>query len=133
MKPEFPPPIIDPCPLSWDGMKGDGKRRFCKHCQLHVHNLSHMTSRERRALLSSTSHVCVTYAVDEGGALSTRARGRWLAGFFSRIRTAAVARVATILPLAASHANRLVMGACSDERRRIPDTRPRPYRATPAP
>jgi len=110
MKPEIPPVITDPCPLKWDGMKGDDKRRFCEHCQLHVHNLSRMNARERRAVLSSKGHVCVTYAMDENGALITQARHHWLFGFFSRFRTTALALAATVLPLGTSCTQRFVMG-----------------------
>jgi hypothetical protein len=110
MKPEIPPTIVDPCPLAWNGMQGDDKRRFCEHCQLHVHNLSQMNARERQRLLGSEAHLCVTYAVDEKGALVEQARRFWISRFFARFRTAALALVAAILPLGTACANRQVMG-----------------------
>jgi len=34
--------IANPCPASWDTMRGDERVRFCDQCQLHVYNLSEM-------------------------------------------------------------------------------------------
>jgi hypothetical protein len=110
MKLEIPPAIVDPCPLKWQGMKGDDKHRFCEHCQLHVHNLSQMNARERRTLLTSDKELCVTYAVDEKGLLIETARRHWLLGFFSHIRATTLALAAAFLPLGTSCANRLIMG-----------------------
>ena len=110
MKPEVPPAIVDPCPLSWNGMEGGARRRFCDQCQLHVHNLSEMDDRERKTLFASGGHVCVTYFVDAAGQMITRARRHWLSGFFPRMRTAAFALLASILPLGTSCAARQVMG-----------------------
>ena len=35
--------IPDPCPVDWNDMRGDERVRFCRHCALHVYNLSAMT------------------------------------------------------------------------------------------
>lgn len=43
--------IAAPCPMKWEDMAGDDKRRFCHHCQLHVHNFSAMTEDEAENLL----------------------------------------------------------------------------------
>ncbi|HSQ56863.1 MAG TPA: hypothetical protein VLM40_14065 [Gemmata sp.] len=40
------------CPVSWDEMEGDERRRFCKNCQQPVHDITALTSSEARALLS---------------------------------------------------------------------------------
>lgn len=62
MNSRFVPKIDKPCPANWEAMEGDEKRRFCEHCKLHVHNLSAMTEREQREVLSSKSgHKCVSY------------------------------------------------------------------------
>jgi hypothetical protein len=110
VKPEIPPAIVDPCPLSWNGMEGGDRRRFCEQCQLHVHNLSEMNDRERKTLLTTGGHVCVTYFVDAAGHMITRARHHWLSGFLLRTRTAAFALLASILPLGTSCAARQLMG-----------------------
>lgn len=62
MKTHYVPLINKPCPVSWDTMQGDEKRRFCQHCQLHVHNLSAMTTDEQVAVLKAPGdRKCVTY------------------------------------------------------------------------
>jgi hypothetical protein len=106
MKSEIPPAIVEPCPLSWNGMEGGDKQRFCEQCQLHVYNLSEMTARERSKLLASDEKLCVTYLADNNGALIERARTHWLLGFFSRARIALLALIATIIPLGTGCASR---------------------------
>lgn len=65
MNSRFVPKIEKPCPANWDEMQGDEKRRFCEHCQLHVHNLSAMTAKEQMTLLESRSdRVCVSYVAN---------------------------------------------------------------------
>lgn len=62
MKPQFAPSIEKPCPVKWESMVGDEKRRYCEHCQLHVHNLSAMTTAERNEVLApSPEHKCISY------------------------------------------------------------------------
>jgi hypothetical protein len=62
MKPNLVPLIERPCPVKWESMVGDEKRRYCEHCQLHVHNLSAMTASERSEVLAPGSeHKCISY------------------------------------------------------------------------
>ena len=62
MNSKFVPAIQKPCPANWNAMPGDEKRRFCEHCQLHVHNLSEMTTHEQVTLMKSPGErKCVTY------------------------------------------------------------------------
>ncbi len=62
MRSTYVPAIQKPCPASWEGMQGDEKRRFCEHCQLHVHNLSAMTPKEQVAVLEEPGdRKCITY------------------------------------------------------------------------
>src|SRR5881394_4255743 len=51
-----PPPlrIGTTCPKRWDDMSGDAKQRFCDHCQLHVHNLSAMSTGEREQFIAAS-------------------------------------------------------------------------------
>lgn len=67
-------PIHNPCSADWEAMVGDERRRFCRHCRKHVHDLSAVTEREARALLSerSGSDLCVSYASDAEGRILFR-------------------------------------------------------------
>jgi hypothetical protein len=59
---KFVPSVSRPCAQDWNGMTGDDKRRFCDHCQLHVHNLSAMSHAEQEALFSEhRMRRCVAY------------------------------------------------------------------------
>ncbi|MBV9211769.1 MAG: carboxypeptidase regulatory-like domain-containing protein, partial [Acidobacteria bacterium] len=46
--------VASPCPVSWDEMQGDERKRFCEECKLHVYNISEMTRRQAEALIAST-------------------------------------------------------------------------------
>ncbi len=47
-------------------MAGDDRHRFCKHCQLHVHNLSDMSAAEREELLTQRNErMCVAYVAND--------------------------------------------------------------------
>jgi hypothetical protein len=78
MKPTVPPlRVAKPCPKNWNDMQGDDKRRFCEHCQLHVHNLSAMAERERDALIEqSGGHLCIAYLERADGTMVTPSRWR---------------------------------------------------------
>jgi hypothetical protein len=59
-------------------MTGDERRRFCEHCQLHVHNLTAMSEREQIELLSRRDEKnCITY-IDRSDALHVRTDS-WIA------------------------------------------------------
>ncbi|MBL9131553.1 MAG: hypothetical protein JNG86_10160 [Verrucomicrobiaceae bacterium] len=85
MNTRFVPAIQKPCPMSWDSMQGDEKRRFCEHCQLHVHNLSEMTTQEQVTLMRSPGErKCITYTaptnakpVDAGTWLTLQTTAGW--------------------------------------------------------
>jgi hypothetical protein len=64
--------VARPCPANWDAMQGNASRRFCQHCNKHVHNLSAMTRDEAQDLIcSSVGELCARYARDEAGAVVT--------------------------------------------------------------
>ena len=69
------PLIKEPCPIRWEEMRGDARRRFCDHCQLHVQNLSAMSPRQVAGVLrrSRKEPVCVTYTKRADGSMVTRA------------------------------------------------------------
>ena len=55
--------ITSPCTADWDSMIGNDQIRFCHHCQLSVHNLSQMASKEiRRLVARSRGRLCVRYS-----------------------------------------------------------------------
>jgi hypothetical protein len=57
--------VQSPCPADWNTMTGDQQRRFCEHCQKHVHDLSTMPAEEaERLICSAAGELCVRYARD---------------------------------------------------------------------
>ena len=78
-------------------MEGDAKRRFCEHCQLHVHNLSAMKPAERTQFVAETrDRACITYELRADGTMVTRSRWNWVL----RPLRAFAALLAAMLPFA---------------------------------
>ena len=46
--------VASPCPAKWDQMSGDDRVRFCDLCNLHVYDISRLSSKEAEALLTKT-------------------------------------------------------------------------------
>ncbi len=46
--------IAAPCPMNWEEMHGDARARFCEQCNLHVYNISELTTREVKTLITKT-------------------------------------------------------------------------------
>lgn len=44
--------IASPCSEQWEAMTGEGRKRFCAKCQLHVHDVSQLTEAELVALVA---------------------------------------------------------------------------------
>ncbi|MEP6672136.1 MAG: hypothetical protein ABJF10_23435 [Chthoniobacter sp.] len=77
MNTKLVPLISRPCSQDWKAMTGDAQRRFCEHCQLHVHNLSAMSPAERETLLAQRGErQCIAY-VDSPDSIRVQ-RGTWL-------------------------------------------------------
>lgn len=113
--------IATPCPKSWNEMSGDARRRFCSHCQLHVHNLSATPAREQKRLVADAGgQACIAYELRPDGSLITHSRWRWLLRPFQRARWAVVTALATLMPFAFS--------ACTTTRRTLGQPAP-PYEA----
>lgn len=76
------PRIQTPCRKRWDELEGDGARRFCHECRLHVHDGSRMTRDEARALVArATDRVCMRFELDDHGEpkfRETRRPGAWV-------------------------------------------------------
>ena len=80
-------------------MSGDAKRRFCGHCQLHVHNLSEMSPGERAQFVQAPGpRACITYEIRPDGTMITASRWSWLL----RPMRALAALIAAMLPFAFS-------------------------------
>ena len=80
-------------------MHGDTKRRFCDHCQLHVHNLSAMSATQReRFVAASGGHACIAYELRPDGSMVTLSRWSWLRLPFERVRWSVTALLATFVP-----------------------------------
>ncbi len=105
--------IAEPCSASWDEMDGGDERRFCAHCQKHVHHLSAMTPQAARSLLGAprgaADSLCVRYTADPGGAVRFGARPLAASGPRRQVTgaTELVARAAAL----ASMLSALVHGA----------------------
>ena len=64
--------INTPCTADWDDMVGNDQVRFCKHCDLSVHNLSAMTRQEAlRLVISSKGKLCARYIRRPDGVIRT--------------------------------------------------------------
>jgi len=106
MKTQLPPlKIGTPCPKRWEEMSGNGMRRFCEHCELHVHNLSAMPNGEReRFVEESQGRACIAYELRKDGTMVTPTlwqRTRWigvtlLATLFPFVFTACASRKAML-------------------------------------
>ena len=60
--------IPQPCNADWDSMIGNDQVRFCKHCNLDVHNLSSLTrSQAERLVARSNGRLCIRYYRDPLG------------------------------------------------------------------
>jgi hypothetical protein len=94
-------------------MRGDATRRFCDHCQLHVHNLSAMSRRQRdRFVRESGGRGCIAYQLRADGTMITPSFWSKVLQPFRRLQFAAVAVLAAVLPfLFTACASRRTLGA----------------------
>ncbi|MEO6437465.1 MAG: hypothetical protein ABIP55_17105 [Tepidisphaeraceae bacterium] len=95
--------VAKPCPADWNAMRGDDRVRFCKHCSLHVYNLSAMTRSAAENLVAEREgRLCVQFyrrldgtvltADCEGGwKLAAKRFGRWAKTATAVVLTAALA------------------------------------------
>src|SRR4029453_8346457 len=70
--------VASPGPVSWDDMTGDesvgaNRRRFCKHCNLHVYNLADMPRAEAEAFVNQAEgRTCIRLFRRADGTVLTR-------------------------------------------------------------
>ena len=64
--------VVRPCSADWNAMRGDERVRFCRHCSLHVYNLSEMPRREAERLVRETEgKLCVRFYRRADGTVTT--------------------------------------------------------------
>jgi hypothetical protein len=102
------PVIAKPCPMDWDGMDGDARRRHCESCRLTVTNLSALAEKDRRTFLRRSreepeKRVCIAYERRRDGTPVLRSRWDWFASPFRAARRAVLAAAAVCLPMAFSN------------------------------
>lgn len=91
--------ISQHCTANWEQMRGDDKRRFCEHCQRHVHNVSAMSPTERETFARPENmRECVFYSQRNDGEVAdlsflVRVR-RW----FPFLRLACWSALVALLP-----------------------------------
>lgn len=104
--------IASPCPKLWEEMTGDARKRFCEHCQLHVHNLSGMTDGERDQFVAEMSQpACIAYELRTDGSMVTPTRWSWLTSPTRRIGWRMLTAFAAFLPM--------FFGACTSRRNMV--------------
>jgi hypothetical protein len=64
--------IRTPCPMKWDEMEGDSSKRFCGHCQKHVHDFSEMDADSVSQLLGSGQNICAKIRKRTDGSIVTK-------------------------------------------------------------
>lgn len=64
--------IAAPCDADWNAMKGDDSKRFCGDCKLNVYNISSMSSRDARKLITtSEGRLCLKLYRRKDGTIIT--------------------------------------------------------------
>lgn len=65
--------IASPCPVGWDTMKGDDRKRFCDMCSLNVYNISEMTRSEAETFIrNAEGRICARIYRRADGTMITR-------------------------------------------------------------
>jgi hypothetical protein len=65
--------IASPCPVGWETMKGDERKRFCDMCSLSVYNISEMTRNEAEAFIGKAEgRICARIYRRADGTVITR-------------------------------------------------------------
>ncbi len=62
--------IQEPCSLRWEELQGDQRKRFCKSCSRHVHNVSAMRAEEVERLVAAQppgERLCLTWRIGPDG------------------------------------------------------------------
>jgi len=69
--------LKNPCPKRWTELEGDGPRRFCGECRLHVTHLSLLTrARAQEVLDGAEGRTCLAWETLPGGGIRFAGPGR---------------------------------------------------------
>lgn len=98
MKPEVLQ-VAKPCSANWEEMRGDDNRRFCEHCQKHVHNASAMSQKKRAVLAQSKNEKCIFYFQRRDGTVADLSLLARLRRRFPVFRFACWSTLVALLPL----------------------------------
>jgi ankyrin repeat protein len=79
--------VASPCTQDWNEMFGNDEVRFCQHCVKSVHNLSGMTRKQAKRLVSqSGDNLCIRYIRRPDGRIQTAEQKLYkIAGRVSRL------------------------------------------------
>lgn len=92
--------IASPCSVGWENMSGDERVRFCQECNLHVYNISEMTSSEVHSLIASTEgRICARLYRRADGTVLTKDCPVGLRAVRKRVARVAGAALTTVLSL----------------------------------
>jgi hypothetical protein len=92
--------IASPCHVAWEDMTGDERRRFCKHCNLHVYNLADMARAEAEAFVNQAEgRTCIRLFRRADGTVLTRDCPVGLRAIRQRLVRAVAALVGLFLAL----------------------------------
>ena len=65
--------VASPCSESWEAMSGDDRERFCRRCNLTVHNFAAMSDDEVESFMANASgRVCGRFFQRSDGTVLTR-------------------------------------------------------------
>lgn len=99
--------IPSPCSADWSDLVGDGRRRYCEHCDKNVYDFSKMTATEAVALLSTLrGRVCARIAWRPDGTVLTEEPLPVLPVLRRRASPFASVAVTTLITITASPAGR---------------------------
>ena len=106
--------IASPCSAAWDEMIGNDQVRFCRHCSLHVHDLSKITRKDAIKLVAAAKgKLCVRYSRHPNGAVRTASHAQPLTHIKRRLSRIAAGAFTATLSLAS---NAVAQSAMSVER-----------------
>jgi len=92
--------VASPCPMSWDQMKGDDRSRHCNLCELNVHNIAGLSTREVEDLVTtSEGRLCVRLFRRADGSVITQDCPVGLRKYRQRVAGIASAAFAAVLSL----------------------------------
>lgn len=77
-----------PCPIKWETMSGDERKRFCEKCSMHVFNISDLSKEEAESFLKeslSSESVCVKFFLRRDGTIKTNNCPKIFRSIYSRI------------------------------------------------